>query len=390
MPSCWIEVDLVAIQNNFRAIQELVGEGVQIITVVKANAYGHGTTEVSRALSEAGATYLAVTRIEEAIPIRAAGVLTPILLLAPALPDEVQEIIPYRLTACISSLEDAERLSQSAQKQGATARAHLKIDTGMHRFGVAPEAAIETARRIAALPNLQLEAAFTHIAYAGGPASDTPKVHLQFSQFQPVVRQVSHAIGISPSTFHCANSATLLRFPAMRLSCVRAGTILYGQYPSALANEAAQQQRLKLLNTFQAKTRVLAVRDVPIGQSVGYGGEWTARRNSKIAIIGIGYADGLSQEPQARRDAPLLSIQKSARKIVKEAARSFGLIGEDGPRSVQIKNQRAPIIGRIAMQTCAIDVTGIEGVTVDDEVLVSMRRISAGAHLPRVYTSFSS
>jgi alanine racemase len=387
MASCWIEVNLGAIQRNFRAIQELVGEGVRIIGVVKANAYGHGAVEVARALCDAGASCLAVTRIEEAIPIRAAGVLTPILLLAPVPPDEVHEIVPYRLTACISSFDDAERLSQAARKQGGVANAHLKIDTGMNRFGVATSDAVEVAQRVAALPNLELEAAFTHFAFAGSTAKDSPKVHQQFAQFLPLVRQISHAISIPPTGFHCANSAAILRFPSMRLSCVRAGTILYGQMPSPLAAEAAAQQRLELENTFQAKARVLAVRGVRAGQTVGYGGEWRAPRNSRIAIIGIGYADGLAQEPQTRREAPLAAMQKSARSLAKEAARSFGLVGEDAPRTILVREQRAPIVGRIAMQTTAIDVTKIEAVRPGDEVLVALRRTSAGAHLPRVYVS---
>ena len=159
MPNCWIEVNLTAIENNYRAINKLVGEETALIAILKANAYGHGAVEVARALAEVGAPTLAVTRLEEAIPIRAAGILTPILLLSPALPDEVHELIPYRLTACLSSYEDAERLSQAAQKQGGVARAQLKIDTGMSRFGVTPEDTLETAKKIAALPGIELETA---------------------------------------------------------------------------------------------------------------------------------------------------------------------------------------------------------------------------------------
>jgi alanine racemase len=386
MASCWIEVNLGAITNNYRAIQELVGEGVKIICVVKANAYGHGAIEVSRALSQAGAPCLAVTRLEEAIPIREAGVLSPLLLLAPAPPDEVSEIIVHDLTACISSYDDAERLSLAAQKQGRVARAHLKVDTGMNRFGVAAEDAVETARRISSLPGLQIEAAFTHFAFAGGSVKDTPKVHAQFALFQPLVRQISHAINISPTGFHCANSAAIVRFPSMRLSCVRAGTILYGQIPSALTAESATQQRLKLANTFQAKARVLAVKSVRAGQTVGYGGEWKAPRTSRIAIIGIGFADGFAQEPQTRQEAPLAAVQKSARTLAREAARGFGLVGEAAARTVTIREKRAPIVGRIAMQTSAVDVTEIEATRPGDEVLVSLRRTSAGAHLLRKYT----
>lgn len=378
-------MDLNAIRNNYRAVQDVCGNGVSVIAILKANAYGHGAVEVAKILSEAGAEYLAVTRLEEAIPIRAAGVLTPLLLLAPALPDEVGEVVAQDLTACISSFEDAERLSQAAKAQNKTARAQLKVDTGMGRFGVQPEEAVEIARKIVTLPNLQLEAAWTHFAFAAGVVRDTPKVHQQFALFQPLIQQISRAAGIRPQGFHCANSAAILRFPSMRLSCVRAGTILYGQMPSPLAEEAAMQLHLKLENTFQAKARVLSVKTMWPGQSVGYGGEWTASRPSKIATIGIGFADGFTQEPQTRQDAPTAALKKTARQAAIQVAQMTGLKSEGATRTVRIRNQKAVIVGRIAMQSCAVDVTKIEGVEIGDEVLVSLRRTSAGSHLPRVY-----
>ena len=388
MPSCWIEVDLPAIENNYRAIRGICGDGVAIIAIIKANAYGHGAVEVAKTLSNAGAEYLAVTRLEEAIPIREAGVLAPLLLLAPALPDEVSEVVAQNLTSCISCFEDAERLSQAATSQKKIARTQLKIDTGMNRFGVAVEAAVEVARAIAALPNLQLEAAFTHFAFAAGVARDTPRVQQQFELFQPLIAPISQAAGISADGFHCANSAAILRFPEMRLKRVRAGTILYGQMPSSLAGEAGNQLNLKLQNTFQAKARVLAIKTVQSGQSVGYGGEWTAARPTKIATIGIGFADGFTQEPQTRRESPAAALKKTARQAAIQLAQMTGLKGEGATRTVQIRNQKAVIIGRIAMQSCAVDVTQIQGVQVGDEVLVSLRRTSAGAHLPRVYRQF--
>lgn len=385
MPSCWIEINLAAITANFKAVQELVGEGVSIIAVVKANAYGHGAVEVSKALVKAGAPCLAVTRIEEAVPLREAGITAPILLLAPAPPDEVGEVVAHDLIACLGSYEDARLLSVAAQKQRKTVRAQLKVDTGMHRFGVPAHSAPATATHIAELPSIKLEAAFTHFAFAGGPMKDTPKVHLQFSQFQPLVRRLSHALSVPPNGFHCANSAALVRFPSMRLSTVRAGTVLYGQMPSAPTAESAQQQRLKLENTFQAKARVLVIREVERGDTVGYGGEWTAPRKSRIAVLGIGFADGFSQEPHTRKEAPVASIKKHARGIALDTARSFGLVGEEAARTVTIRNKHLPLVGRIAMQTCTVDVTQADDIAVGDEALISLRRTSAGAHLPRIY-----
>ncbi|HVF11257.1 MAG TPA: alanine racemase [Abditibacteriaceae bacterium] len=384
MPSCWIEVDLNAIRHNFRAIQDLVGAETKIIAVVKANAYGHGAVETSRALSTAGAAQLAVTRIEEALPLRAAGIAAPILVLAPAPAEDVGAVVEHGLTACVSSYEDAERLSNEAARQDATARVQLKIDTGMARFGVEPAAAVEVSRRIAGLPHLYLEAVFTHFAHAAGSARDTAQVEAQFSQFQKLIPGISEAAGLAAHQFHCANSAALLRFPAMRLSCVRPGTILYGQYPSALATQAGAEYSLQLHNTFTARARILAIQKLQSGQSVGYGGEWRAARPSRVATLAIGFADGLSQEPQTRGETPYAVLQRALRQVARDVSQR-GQLKPGNPRTVLLHGQAAPIIGRIAMQTCSVDVTDIKNAAIGDEVTVFMRRTSAGAHLPRVY-----
>ena len=379
MPSCWVEVNLDAIKHNFRAIRRLVGDATTIIAVVKANAYGHGAVAVARALTGEGAPYLAVTRLDEALPLRASGLLTPILLLTPALPDELDEVVTQQLTACLSSYEDAERLSEAASRRGIAARAHLKINTGMGRLGVEPEEAAAIAERIAKLPHIRLEAAFTHFAYAG--ERDPSATQEQFAKFEPLTATISSAINISPAAFHCANSAALLRFPSMRLSCVRPGTILYGQYPSTIAAEAAREQHVELREAFTVKARVLAIRTLKTGQSVGYGGEWKAPRPSRIATIAVGYADGLTQEPHARTTTSGATLTNALRQVARQRLKR-----DDSLRTVSLHGKRVPIVGRIAMQQCSIDITHLEGVEIGDAVTVFMRRTSAGAHLPRIYT----
>jgi len=385
MPSCWIEVNLDAIEHNARAIQQLVGPTVKMIAVVKANAYGHGAPEVSRALINAGVPELAVTRLDEALPIRAAGIDAPVLLLAPALPDELDEVGARSLTACASSYEDARLLSVAAAKQGVTAKVQLKVDTGMGRLGVEPEKAADIAGRIAQLPNIELTGAFTHFAQAGGPARENASVHAQFAKFQPLVQSIGSAAGVSPEGFHCANSAAILRFPGMRLSCVRPGTILYGQYPSPLVAEESARAGLKLRDTFVAKARIIAVKEMRTGQPVGYGSEWKASRPSRIATIAVGYADGLTQQPHTRTDPPLQALRQTAVQAAKQIAQSLHLKPQDAGRTVTFRGQRVPIVGRIAMQQCSLDVTEFKDVKVGEEVTVAMRRTSAGAHLPRVY-----
>jgi alanine racemase len=240
MFDCWVEVNLDALRHNFRAIKTLIGADVSVIAVVKANAYGHGAPRVAQVFAEEGASMLAVTRLEEALPLREHGVTAPILLLTPPLPDEEDEALAHNLTCCVASWEDAERIAKVATDRNQTARLHLKINTGMGRLGVEPEEAVEVARRIASLPNVELEAAFTHFAFAAEP--EEASTHSQFGRFQAVSQSLSSEVGISAHKFHCANSAATLRFPEMRLGCVRPGTLLYGQYPSEAAEGLVNQR----------------------------------------------------------------------------------------------------------------------------------------------------
>lgn len=375
MFSCWIEVNRDALRANFRGLQTLVGPDVALIAVVKANAFGLGAIEVSRVLTQEGAPMLAVTRVEEALPLREAGISIAILLLTPALPDECEAVVTHDLTATVTSFEDALSLSETAAKLNLTAHAQLKINTGMGRLGVEASDAVALAQRIQTLPNLQLETAWTHFARAL-EADDKP-VRAQWAQFQSVTQRLERECGMSGRGFHCANSAALLRFPAMRLHCVRPGTLLYGQFPSPEAKVAGQKDGLTLRDPFSARARIISIREVKAGQTIGYGGEWTAKRASRIATLPIGYADGLSQEPQARVETPSLILSRAARRLV------ANLKGAN--RTVSIGPRKLPIIGRIAMQQCSIDITDAPDVKLGDVATLFVRRTSAGAHLPRVY-----
>lgn len=363
MHSCWIEIETAALRHNFRAISDYVGTKVRLLCVVKANAYGCGAVNCAQIFAEAGADYFAVTRLSEALPLRKNGILAPILLLSPALPDELETLVQLGLTACLSEFEDAQKLSQASQKLRKTAKFHLKLDVGMNRFGVAPASAAQIAEQIRALPNLELEGVFTHFPNALEANSATTKQ--QYVQFF----EATNAIGAPLS--HCANSAALVRFPEMRLNAVRPGTILYGQFPAA----SVQTPDLKLQDPFRAKARVVALREVQAGQSFGYGSEWNAPRASKIAILACGYADGLMVEPHARIENWKTILERAAR----------GLKNPNAGRITTIRGQKAPIVGRVAMQTCALDVTAISDVQIGDEVIVPMRRVTSSDNLPRVF-----
>ncbi len=365
--TCWIEINRAALRRNFAQIRNLLGE-TRIIAVVKANAYGCGALECSRVFAEAGAEMLAVTRLEEAIELREGGIKTPILLLSPSLPDEMEVVANLGLIATISSFEEAQTLDSIAQKLNFVAYTHLKINTGMNRFGARPENVAEIVGRAGKLPNLRIEAAMTHFANAS--ASDETPTKTQFAEFQ------NATCGLKNMKFHVANSAALLRFPQMRLDFARPGTLLYGQFPTP---ELAKITDLKLQDPFAAKARVVAIQNLKKGEKFGYGSEWTAPIDQKIAILAVGFADGLSMEPNARALSPMQIIKAG----IERAARLQK--NPNTGRLVTIRGQKVPIIGRIAMQTCALDVSKLEDVRIGDIATVPMRRLAAGQNLARVY-----
>ena len=370
MPLTWIEISRTALRHNYDAIQQLVGDA-KMICVVKANAYGCGAPECARIFADVGAQMLAVTRVDEALELRESGIQTPILTLAPALPDEYELAIRHDITLAIGSLDEAMKLSEIAVKLGRAARVQLKVNTGMNRFGCLPESVAEIVGRGRKLPFIEFSGVFTHLANASAP--DETATRAQWEQWQDAT------CGLTDLNLHVANSSALVRFPEMRLNAVRPGTLLYGQFPDNSIGKIGAQSGLKLRDPWTAKTRVMSLQSVAAGQSFGYGSEWTAQRDSKLAILGIGWADGLLMEPHARVESPLEAVKAG----MKRAARLKK--NPNSGRTVKIGDQQFALIGRVAMQTCAIDITDAPAVAVGDEVIVPMRRLAAREGLARIY-----
>ena len=366
----WIEINRAALRHNYDAIGTLIGDA-KMICVVKANAYGCGAPQCARVFADAGAQMLAVTRVDEALELRENNIETPILTLAPALPDEYESAICGEITLAIGSLEEAMQLSEIAIKLGQTARVQLKVNTGMNRFGCLPESVAEIVGRGRKLAFIEFSGVFTHLANAAAP--DEAATRAQWEQWQDAT------CGLTDLDLHVANSSALVRFPEMRLNSVRPGTLLYGQFPDSFIGKIGAQQGLKLRDPWTAKTRVMSLQTVSKGQSFGYGSEWTATRDSKLAILGLGWADGLTMEPRARVESPL----DAAKAGMKRAAQMKK--NPHSGRIVKIGDQQFPLIGRIAMQTCAIDITHAPDVAVGAEVVVPMRRLAARQGLARIY-----
>jgi len=365
MPDAWVSVSRSALRHNFDAVRTLLAQDTakppQIITVVKANAFGHGAGETARIFQDAGADFFAVTTPDEALELRAAGIMGRVLVFLPPLPEQIGTLLAADLDLTVGDAAGLDAVASATLASGKVAPVHLKVDTGMGRLGALPSEALALAQKIAGTPGLRFAGIYTHFARA--LEKDETATRRQFDEFDRVLRGLEHA-GIDPGLRHCANSAALVRFPDLRLDAVRPGTILYGQYPSGAVPRA-----LDLRETWRMQARVVAVRNVPTGSAVGYGSEYVTRRPTRLAVLPVGYADGFTVAP-----ASVSSGWRGLKNLLRPA-----------PVTVTVRGKQAPVVGRVAMQICTVDVTNVPDVSIGDVVTVPARRITASARLPRVY-----
>ena len=331
----WAEIDLGNLEENYRALRGLTGEGCRFLGVVKANAYGHGAIPVARRLEELGAEYLAVACLDEAVELRQAGLSGPILILGVTPPELGEELIHWDLTQSVGDLGTAEALSELAVQKGKRLKVHVKADTGMSRLGFlctgqAGERAGEEIARLCRLPGLEPEGIFTHFANADGDETFTM---LQFQHFMALLKQLEER-GIVFQIRHCAASAAVLNYPCTHLDMIRPGIALYGHYPAK-----GMERLCPLKPVMSLKTRIYAVRELPAGSKVSYGCTRTLERESKVAVLPVGYADGLPR---------LVSDQLQ----------------------VSIRGRKVPFLGRVCMDMCMADVTSLPEAAVGDIVAI--------------------
>lgn len=327
----WLEIDLDAVAANTRLLKSLVGDKTQIMAVVKANAYGHGAVEVSRTVLKNGATRLAVATWEEGAELREAKISAPILVLGVSTQDDLEALIYYNLIAGIGEVEVAKRLSEMAKKYKKGVRIHVNIDTGMARLGVRAGEALRVIREITKLPQITVEGIFTHFASSG--EEDKRVTYEQFKKFRQVIDKLKKERIYIP-LHHVADSATLLDLPSLHLDMVRPGIAIYGAYPSPRI-----KNRIALQPVSSLKTKVISLRNLPPGAKVSYGGTYVTTKPTRVATLAVGYADGYPR---------VMSNQ-----------------GE-----VLIRGKRSPIIGRVCMDHCMVDVTHLPRVKVGDEVVL--------------------
>ena len=300
----WAEVNLDALAANVRVLRSHVGPRVRLVAVVKANAYGHGAVPVASAVLAAGADGLAVGRLDEAVELRNAGITAPILVMGPVPPSGARRCVALRLTPTVHNLTMAQALAHAARAAGRVLPVHVKVDTGMHRFGLLTDEAVAFTSVVAAIAGLAVEGLYTH--FAAADAADLTATRQQLAAFLDVVGRL-RAAGIAPAVLHAANSAATLALPAAHLDQVRVGAALYGLHTAAARDAAgahlngerwhasgAPSLASALRPVLTLKTRVIRLRYVPAGTPVSYGGTYQTPQATCLATLAAGYGDGLS------------------------------------------------------------------------------------------------
>ena len=336
----WAQVSLENLRYNFGVVQRHIGAGITVCAVVKADAYGHGAVECARALEEEGARWLGVTSLDEAIPLREAGIRTRILLMTGFWRGEEEEIIRLQLTPTVWEPGQVELLEKAAAGLGLPRLpVHLKVDTGMGRLGVDPEDLYQVAAALKSSSHLLLEGLSTHLA--SSEVLDAPSVNDQLQKFEQV-RNLLRNEGFDPPLVHVANTGAVISKRESWNTMVRPGIALYGYHlPFERAGREVSGSKLRLgvKPVLTWKTRILSLRDVRANQALGYGGTYVTKAPARIAVLPVGYADGLNR-----------ALSSRGRVIVRE--------------------HYAPIVGRISMDLTLADVTGLPGVSVGDEVVL--------------------
>lgn len=336
----WAEVSLATLRKNFRAVQQHIGAAVNICAIVKADAYGHGAVDCARSLEQEGARWFGVTSLDEAIPLREAGIRGRILLMTGFWRGEEEDIVRLKLTPTVWETGQIELFERAATVLGVSRHpVHLKVDTGMGRLGAAPEDLPRICSSLKSSPHLVLEGLSTHLA--SSEVLDAPSVQAQLKSFDDV-REFLRNEGFDPPLVHAANTGAVISRPQSWNTMVRPGIALYGYhlpFERAGREVSGSGLRLAVKPVLTWKTRILSLRDMRANQALGYGAIYVTKAPARIAVLPVGYADGLNRR-----------LSSQGRVIIRE--------------------HYAPIVGRISMDLTLADVTGLPGVSVGDEAVL--------------------
>ena len=329
----WAEISLENIKYNYASIKSRLSSGVELLGVVKADAYGHGAVPVAHAIVSAGCKYLAVATDCEALELRRAGISSEIIILGYTSPGSTESLIENNIIQSVSDYETARLMSDLAVKLGKKLRIHIKMDTGMGRLGFTFRGGVfdtDSALRVIKLPGLSPEGIFTHFAVSEVISSDY--TDRQFEAFISGIDELERKSGIKFKVRHCSNSGAVCSHGNMQLDMVRPGILLYGLYPG-------DDRNIPLRPAMQLKTRIIHISEAEPGWSISYGRKYTAETKRKIAVVPIGYADGLHRVLSGKID-------------------------------MLVNGRRVPQVGNICMDMCMIDVTDAGDVAIGDVVTV--------------------
>ncbi|MBI5361133.1 MAG: alanine racemase [Planctomycetes bacterium] len=331
----WAEVSLQKTAENMRRIRNVIGPNVRICVVVKADAYGHGAVPIAKTVLENGAYMVAVGDSNEAIELREAGILSPVIILGALIEEEIGWLVSYDIIPTVHSLEIVKRLDEEAKRQNKKHAVHIKVDTGMSRLGASPQRAVEIAKMISASEHLVLEGISTHLS--SGALQDQEFSNKQIEIFSGVVDEIQRQ-GIQIPFCHVANSAGIFKLPHSYFNMVRPGIAVYGLYP-----DKKKSEETGLAPVLALKTQITFLKGVPEGTPVGYNRTYTAKRNTWIATLPVGYNDGYPHR-----------LSNNA--------------------EVLVRGQLAPVVGTVTMDYTTVDVGHIEGVDVGDDVVLIGRQ----------------
>lgn len=329
--NAWVEIDLNAIKNNVFEVKKKLKKSTLLCVVVKANAYGHGAVECAKKAIEAGADFLAVALLQEAIELKENGIDKPILILGAMQIEDSQEIVEKNFRQAVFTFEGAKALDIAARRVGEIAKIHLVVETGMNRIGKKVSEIEEFGNYIKTLKNIEVEGVFSHFATADSINKSFD--NKQFTSFQKALKILAK-IGIKPKIRHIANSASLSEEAGFHLDMVRQGITFYGLWPSENI-----EHDLELMPVMKVKAKISYLKDIEIGETIGYGRAFRARKRTKVATLPIGYADGISR---------------------KLSNRGYFIL----------KNQPVDIIGKVCMDQLMLDVTHIKNIKIGDEVTI--------------------
>ncbi|VBB05819.1 alanine racemase pyridoxal-phosphate attachment site [Lucifera butyrica] len=316
MRPTYVEIDLTALRHNMTQIRSVIPSAAGIMAVVKADAYGHGAVPVSRTVLAAGASSLAVAIPEEGAELREAGLTVPILVLGLTLPEQAHSLVENNLTATVCTLEQVNALAAAAREVGKSAQVMIKTDTGMGRIGIPPAQVLPFIRQLLAIPEIKVQGLFTHMAAAD--EKDKRYANFQITAFRSVLADLKSA-GINPLCVSAANSAGIIDLPDSHFTAVRPGIILYGLPPSH-----DMHRSLDLHPVMSLKTKIVYIKQVPAATAISYGCTYQTSRETYIATLPLGYADGYSRQ-----------LSNKA--------------------SVLIGGKRCPVVGRVCMDQILVD-----------------------------------